>query len=107
MAEEANNPATQQVPVVMDVTKMHTAYCNFFRVSLSGSTEEILMDVGLHSGIMGTGGMEPILFSHRIVMNPYVAKRLIESLRQMVVRYEQAFGVLELDANRRLRGAAN
>ena len=38
-------------------------------------------------------------------MNPFVAKRLIESLKQIVVRHEQAFGVLELDPQKRLRSA--
>ena len=92
-----------QVAVQVDVSKMQPVYCNFFRLSLSSSTEEILMDVGLHTGIMIPGGMEPIALTHRLVMNPFVAKRLIESLRQIVVRHEQAFGVLEVDPQKRLR----
>ena len=92
-----------QVAVQVDVSKMQPVYCNFFRLSLSSSTEEILMDVGLHTGIMIPGGMEPIHLTHRLVMNPFVAKRLIESLRQIVVRHEQAFGVLEVDPQKRLR----
>ena len=93
-----------QVAVQVDVSKMDTVYTNFFRLSLSSSTEEILMDVGVHTGIMIAGGMEPIHLSHRLIMNPYVAKRLIESLRQIVVRHEQAFGVLEVEPQKRLRG---
>jgi hypothetical protein len=108
MAEEQTPPAAPQQPtnvqVQVDVSKMETAYCNFFRLSLSSSTEEILMDVGVHTGIMVAGGMEPIHLSHRLIMNPYVAKRLIESLRQIVVRHEQAFGVLEVEPQKRLRG---
>jgi len=92
-----------QVSVQVDVSKMQPVYCNFFRLSLSSSTEEILMDVGLHTGIMIPGGMEPIHLTHRLVMNPFVAKRLIESLRQIVVRHEQAFGALEVDPQKRLR----
>jgi hypothetical protein len=103
MADETQAPT--QVQVQVDVSKMESLYCNFFRLSLSSSTEEILMDVGLHTGIMIPGGMEPISLSHRLVMNPYVAKRLIESLKQIVVRHEQAFGVLELDPQKRLRNA--
>lgn len=95
--------APTQVAVQVDVSKMTPVYCNFFRLSLSSSTEEILMDVGLHTGIMIPGGMEPITLTHRLVMNPFVAKRLIESLRQIVVRHEQAFGVLEVDPQKRLR----
>ena len=105
MADEQTAPAPTQVQVQVDVSKMESLYCNFFRLSLSSSTEEILMDVGLHTGIMIPGGMEPISLSHRLVMNPFVAKRLIESLKQIVVRHEQAFGVLELDPQKRLRSA--
>ncbi len=107
MAEEQSpQQAPTQVQVQVDVSKMESLYCNFFRLSLSSSTEEILMDVGLHTGIMIPGGMEPITLSHRLVMNPFVAKRLIESLKQIVVRHEQAFGVLELDPQKRLRSGA-
>jgi len=102
----AGPQAPTQVQVQVDVSKLESLYCNFFRLSLSSSTEEILMDVGLHTGIMIPGGMEPITLSHRLVMNPYVAKRLIDSLRQIVARHEQAFGVLELDPQRRLRAGA-
>ncbi|MGL6096357.1 MAG: DUF3467 domain-containing protein [Fimbriiglobus sp.] len=95
------NPMSVQVQV--DTTKLQTIYTNFFRLSLSSSTEEVVMDVGLHTGIMAGGGMEAIGMSHRLVMNPYVAKRLIESLRQIVARHEQAFGALEVDPQKRLR----
>lgn len=100
------NPTPGQpmsVQVQVDVTKMEPVYCNFFRLSLSSSTEEVLMDVGLHTGILTPGGMEPIHLTHRLVMNPFVAKRLIESLRQIVARHEQAFGALEVDPQKRLR----
>lgn len=96
-----------QVSMQVDLSKMQTLYCNFFRLSLGGGQEEVLMDVGLHSGIvMSTGStpvMEPIQMTHRLVMNPFVAKRLLESLKYIVSRYEQAFGVLEVDPMKRLR----
>ena len=91
------------VQVQVDIAKMESVYCNFFRLSLSSSTEEVLMDVGLHTGVMTPGGMEPIHLSHRLVMNPFVAKRLIESLRQIVARHESAFGPLEVDPQKRLK----
>lgn len=98
---QAGPPTSVQVQV--DVSKMETVYCNFVRLSLSSSTEEIVMDCGLHTGILTPVGMEPITLTHRLVMNPYVAKRLLESLRQIVARHESAFGALEVDPQRRLR----
>lgn len=112
MAETPTTPSQpaaqpQQVAMQVDLTKMQTVYCNFFRLSLGGGQEEVLMDVGLHSGIMVSSGaqpvMEPIQMSHRLVMNPFVAKRLLESLKYIVSRYEQAFGALEVDPMKRLR----
>jgi hypothetical protein len=94
-----------QIQIPIDISKMQSVYCNFFRLSLSSSTEEVLMDIGLHTGIMPSpNAVEPIHLTHRIVLNPYVAKRLMDSLRQIVARHEQAFGVMELDPQRRLRG---
>jgi hypothetical protein len=97
----AGQPTSVQVQV--DVSKLETVYCNFVRLSLSSSTEEVVMDAGVHTGILTPGGMEPIHLTHRLVMNPFVAKRLLESLRQIVARHEQAFGVLEVDPQKRLR----
>lgn len=102
---KAPDPAQQtpiQIPI--DVSKMESIYCNFFRLSLSSSTEEILMDIGLHTGILASqNSVEPIHLSHRVVLNPFVAKRLLQSLQQIIARHEQAFGAMELDPQRRLR----
>jgi len=95
-------PAPIQIPI--DVSKMESIYCNFFRLSLSSSTEEVLMDVGVHTGIQTSAStVEPIHLTHRVVLNPFVAKRLLQSLQQIVARHEQAFGAMELDPQRRLR----
>jgi hypothetical protein len=96
--------AQQPLQIPIDVSKMESIYCNFFRLSLSSSTEEVLMDIGLHTGILASASsVEPIHLSHRIVLNPFVAKRLLQSLQQIIARHEQAFGAMELDPQRRLR----
>ncbi len=95
-------PASIQIPV--DASKMQTVYANFFRLSLSSSMEEVLVDIGLHTGIMQSQNVaEPLQFTHRLVLNPFVAKRLKDSLSQIILRHEQLFGVLEVDAQKRLR----
>ena len=109
MADETklNDPApAPTITVPVDASKMQTVYANFVRLSLSSSTEEVVMDVGLHTGILGQQGMEPIAMTHRVVMNPFVAKRLMDSLKQIVARHEQAFGAMEVDPQKRLRGRA-
>ena len=46
----AAQPSSIQIPV--DASKMQSVYANFFRLSLSSSMEEVLVDIGLHTGIM-------------------------------------------------------
>ena len=100
----APGASNQAIQIPVDASKLETVYCNFFRMSLSSSTEEVLMDIGVHSGIMAGPNMaEPIQLTNRLVMNPFVAKRVLDSLRQIMGRYEQMFGVVETDPQRRLR----
>jgi hypothetical protein len=62
--------------------------------------EEIVLSFGLNTQMQIT---EPIKISHRVVMNFYTAKRLLNLLAQAVAQHEMAFGQLELDAQRRVR----
>ena len=41
---------------------------------------------------------------HRVVLNPYAAKRLALALGQAVARHEQTYGALELDERKRRVG---
>jgi len=105
MAEETPAPAPapqgQQIQVAINDAEMASVYVNFFRVT--GNPDEVLLDLGMYSQVMGATGPEPIELSHRLVMNFVTAKKLAEVLRVVVARHEQAFGVVELDPNRRLR----
>ena len=114
MADE-NNPAPapqgqapqgqpggpQQIQVAINDSEMASVYVNFFRVT--GNPDEVLLDLGMYSQVMGPTGPEPITLGHRLVMNFVTAKKLAEVLRVVVARHEQAFGVVEVDPNRRLR----
>ena len=106
MADQPNAPTQaaptqQQVQVPIDDSELLNLYVNFFRVT--GNPDEVLLDLGMYSQVMGATGPEPIELSHRLVMNFVTAKKLAEVLRVVVARHEQAFGVVELDPNRRLR----
>ena len=91
----------QQVQVQIKDADMASVYVNFFRVT--GNPDEVLLDLGMYSQVITPGGPEPIELSHRLVMNFVTAKKLAEVLRVVVARHEQAFGVVEVDPNRRLR----
>ena len=91
----------QQIQVQIDDSEMASVYVNFFRVT--GNPDEVLLDLGMYSQVIAPAGPEPIELTHRLVMNFVTAKKLAEVLRVVVARHEQAFGVIEVDPNRRLR----
>lgn len=93
--------AAQQIQVPIDATEMENVYVNFFRVT--PTLDEVLLDLGLHAQLIGPTGPEPVHLSHRLILNFVTAKKLGEVLRLVVSRHEQAFGVVEVDPNRRLR----
>ena len=93
--------AAQQIQVPINDAEMESLYVNFFRVS--GNPDEVLLDMGLYSQVIGATGPEPVDLTHRLIMNFVTAKKLAEVLRVVVARHEQQFGVIEVDANRRLR----
>jgi len=94
----------QQIRLRIDQSKMTTCYANAFR---SGTTaEEIMLDFGLNQVIQARqGDQDPgqpageILFqiNDRIVLNYYTAKRLAITLGQLIRRYEDQFGELQLN----------
>ncbi len=103
MADETR-PDTPQPPpnpaaIQTDETGASTVYSNFCRVSLT--PEEMVLSFGLNTQLQIT---EPIKTTHRVVMNFYTAKRLMNALINVVNAHEAAYGVLELDFQRRARG---
>jgi len=95
-------PAAQQIQVPIDDSELDHVYVNFFRVT--PTLDEVLLDLGIHAQLVGPTGPEPVHLSHRLIMNYVTAKKLAEVLRLVLTRHEQAFGVVEVDPNRRLRG---
>jgi len=100
--EGSGQPAQVQIPV--DVTNMVSGYANFFRVS--GTPEEIVLDFGLNTQQMAPSGPEPVKLTQRLVMSFYTAKRLLGALQWAVNRYEQNFGNLETDFQKRMKPQA-
>ena len=104
MADEMTPPvapeqvAQPQFPT--DYSALSTVYTNFCRVSVT--PEELILDFGLNTQVVPNPS-EPIKLSHRVVMNFYTAKRLMTALMSVVNQHENAYGVLELDFQRRAR----
>src|SRR5262249_29148057 len=120
MADEVTNPQSggaqaqpstgapqaapqQQAPqFTTDASNISTVYTNFCHVSIT--PEELILDFGLNTQMQPQPN-DPIKLSHRVVMNFYTAKRLWNALHFAVSRHESAFGVLELDFQKRARSA--
>jgi len=101
MAEETKlDPgAAPQFPT--DTTGLSTVYTNFCRVNVT--PEELVLDFGLNPQVTPTPG-EPIKLTHRVVMSFYNAKRLMNALIGVVSQYENTYGPLEIDVQKRVRG---
>lgn len=76
-------------------------YTNFCRVT--GTPEELILDFGLNVQPMEVPA-EPVEVRQRIVTNYFTAKRMVQALHIAVQRHEQAFGVLEIDVQKRFVG---
>ncbi|HVW02332.1 MAG TPA: DUF3467 domain-containing protein [Planctomycetaceae bacterium] len=88
-------PTTQQVE---EAANLDAFYTNFARVTRA--PEELVLDFGLN--LQGPGGAaHPVKIERRLVMNYYTAKRLLGVLGMAVQGYEQTFGPLETDVNKR------
>ncbi len=96
--EMAQAPPQNPAAIQTDETDASTVYSNFCRVSLT--PEEMVLSFGLNTQLQIT---EPIKTTHRVVMNFYTAKRLLNLLAQVIAQHEATFGPLELDAQRRVR----
>ena len=97
---EAATPAGQAPQFQMDTSELSTIYTNFCHVTFL--PEELILDFGLNTQMAPTPN-QPVKLTHRVVMNFFTAKRLLNGLHFAVSRYENAFGVLELDFQKRAR----
>ena len=84
-------PSPQKVK--FDTSRMETVYANFF--ALAGSPEEIVIYLGANSPFPHQA--EPtVSVSHRLMLLPPNAKRLMVALQQTVRAHEERFGPIEL-----------
>src|SRR5262249_49734576 len=103
LGNPAGGPEAQQVQIPVDASGLQALYANFFRVT--GTPEELVLDFGLNTQQQSpTGGPGAVKLSHRMVLSFYTAKRLLGALQWAIGRYENNFGVLETDFQKRMRG---
>jgi len=110
-SQAQNAPETQRAPaqgqqIQIDDSNVVTNYCytNFCRVT--GTPEELIIDFGLNPQPVGIP-TQPIPVTQRVVTNYYTAKRLLHALMMTLERHERAFGVLEVDVQKRANRGGN
>lgn len=100
--EENSGPmgAQPQQPqqIRLDVSTTETVYANFF--ALAGSPDEMVLYVGANAALPNAAP-PPIKLSHRLIMLPVNAKRLMLALQQAVKAHEDRFGPIELPMQQR------
>ena len=99
----ASQPAQQRPPIEIDDSQASAAYANFCRVT--GTPEELILDFGLNPQPFGVP-KEPIPITHRLIVNFYTAKRMLQALQLTIQRQEATFGVLETDVQKRVMPSA-
>ncbi len=96
----------KQIRVRIDERNLQTSYVSGFRPTMTA--EEVMLDFGLNL-VRPTGDKEhphDLVFqaNNRLIMSYYSAKRLAIALSQIVRRFEQQFGEIELNAAKRRTG---
>ncbi len=82
----------------LDTANMQTVYANFF--ALAGSPEEFVIYLGANSPLPNV--QQPVIhLSHRLMLLPSNAKRLLIALQQAVKAHEDRFGPIELPPQQR------
>jgi len=87
----------------LDASTTPTSYANMCMVT--PMPLEVVLDFGLMPGPPDRQ-RGPVKINNRVVLNYYSAKQLMLALRRAVERQEAMYGVLELDARKRLTPAA-
>jgi len=83
-----------QLQIVWDDSKMATAYANVCNVK--GTREEMMLLFGTSQAWQADGKPVTVSLSHRIVLSPYAAKRLMAMLEIGMREYEARYGELKL-----------
>src|SRR6195952_804172 len=85
------------VQVVLDERELKTIFSNAYRIHTTA--EEVVVDLGFNMPDPNPqGGQQRLLFkvTDRVVMSYASTKRLAMSLTQLVKRYEQQFGEIQV-----------
>jgi hypothetical protein len=87
---------TTQLKIRWDSSNMRSAYANVFNVA--GTREEVVLLFGMNQTWDAIQKEVTVQLSDRIVLSPFVAKRLSLVLNNVIRDYETRFGKLEVES---------
>jgi len=105
MAEQPQQPPTgeQHIEALVDEREMRTIYSNFFRMFTA--SEELILEFcfNMPNPNPAAAGKQQVLIkvADRVIMSYATAKRLANSLGQLVKRYEQQYGEVQMQPGAR------
>lgn len=91
-AADATEAAPAGPKIRWDDTNMKSAYANFCNVA--STREEFVLLFGVNQAWQGGQAEIPIQLTDRLIMSPFVAKRLALLLTNVVREHETRFGSL-------------
>ncbi len=96
--EKAASPAGAQTKILWDDSNMRSSYANVSNVA--GTQEEIVLLFGMNQAWHAGQEEVKIQLSDRIILSPFVAKRLSLLLDSVIRDYEKRYGVMEIGLRR-------
>jgi len=87
---------TTQLKIRWDSSNMRSAYANVFNAA--GTREEVVLFFGMNQSWDASQREVTVQLSDRIVLSPFVAKRLSLVLSNVVRDYESKYGKLDVEA---------
>ena len=94
---ESTQPGAQ-VRIKWDDTNMRSVYANFCNVA--GTREEIVVLFGMNQTWHSEQKELTVQLADRIIMSPFVAKRLAVLLNNFIRDYESKYGTLDIEPSR-------
>ena len=89
--KETNNTPT----IRWDDSNIRTAYANI--CNMVSTREEVILMFGMNQRMDMENNELIIELSDRLVLNPYAAKRVAQSLNSVIEQYEEKFSEIKLD----------
>ena len=86
---------TTQLKIRWDSSNMRSAYANVFKAA--GTREEVVLFFGMNQAWDAIQKEMTVQISDRIVLSPFVAKRLSIVLNNVIRDYESRYGTLDVE----------